>query len=244
MKLSPDEVATLVQKAFCLEVLADKKDCTSRYVDLPGKPLEDFIIAAINVGPVFGKLASDFLADKAGIFSYQTEALKVSNNHKSGKYINFGLLEIMSPTVIARLSSNDPKKVVAQIIEVMKAGNKTDVKHMIAARHLGWGSSVKRETKLAELTNEVIKATSPYNFYETIARSNVPNSSAQQWSSHYLAGQPWLKAQFDYLQTHDEPLLERIKNAFEPVRAAIPDIKIGILADMSAAAIFLHLSFK
>ena len=243
MKLTADEVSTLVQKAFCLEALADKKDCTTRYVDLPGKPLDDFILAGINVGPAYRQFAMDFINGKPGIFTHQTTALKASNVHKSDKYINFGLLEIMTPTVIARLTTNDPRKVVATIITVMKGGTREDVRQMIATRRLGWASSVKSKLKLAELTDEVIKAPSPYAFYKTIATNGVPDSSANQWSNHYLEGLPLLVSQFEYLQTHDELLLDRIKNAFEPFRAANPEIKIGILADMSAAAIFLHLSF-
>lgn len=244
MTLSPKNIGVLVQKAYCLEVLADKNNCTSRFVDLPGKPLEDFILAAINIGPVFENFVATWNKGKRGIYSHYRAGLKASQQHKSDKFINFGLLEIGFPAVAARLSCNDPKKVISKIVSVMKAGDMQDVENMIAARKLAWTSSTKSKLKLSELTPYVRQANNPYDFYMRILETPALGSSAYQWSKQYKQGLPWLKSQFDYLQKTKGPLLERVENAFDPVYAANPDAKIGILADMSAAAIFLHFSYN
>jgi hypothetical protein len=243
MRLAPENVSLLVQKAFCLEVLADKEGCTSRFVDLDGKPLEDFIMAGLNAGAEFYKVAEDHLSKDKSIYKRYVETLKASQIHKSQKYINFGLLEIMFPAVAARMSCDNPQKIIEHIIKIMKNGTKQDVANMISARKLAWSSSTKRQQKLSELTPRVVAATSPYEFYERIAE--LPNlvSSAYQWSQHYKDGLPLLKVQFEHLQQTQGQLLERLKTGFDPLKKQYPEIKIGILADMCAAALFLHLSF-
>ncbi len=244
MELRPREVQNLVCKAFCLEAIADKSGCTGRYVDIEGKPLEDFIIAAINVSDVFAGFAADWQAGSRSIFSRQVEALLSSNWHKSNKFINLGLLEIMFPVVAARLTCAKPDKVIDTVLNIMKKGDNKDVANMIAAREVAWSSSLKKTQKLLEVTKETKNAPSPIDYYKLVRGNKEPPTSRYQWSQHYLDGLPLLQKQFEYLQSHtDGGLMLRIKNGFDPLRAANPDIKIGILADMCAAAIFLHLSF-
>jgi hypothetical protein len=244
MKLTSEDVQVLASKAFCLEAIADKKDCTTRFVDLPNRPLEDFVLAGVNVGPAFAAFAADRLAGKQALFDRFSEALDASNVHKSAKFINFGLLEIMFPIVAARLQCEDPKKVIDVSVQLMRRGTPADAQHMIAAREKAFSTSTKREQKMREI-KPALQAASPYEFYMTVLKNVPEETSSHQWTQHYKNSLPWIREQFDYLQTHtDEPILERIKHAFDPVREQNPDISIGLLADMSAAAVFLHLSFQ
>jgi hypothetical protein len=243
MKLTSKAVGLLVQRALCLEALADKSGCTTRYVDLEGRPLEDFIIAGINVGPLFEQFAVDWqTGNEIRLFHYFVEALKASNQHKSDKFINFGLLEILFPTVAARLSCNNPGAVVSCMVDLMKQAPKSDVGQMVRARELAWTTSGRRRGKLADFTPSVRAAPNPYSLYEAVV-AGTPHVSIKQWVEEYQAGLPLLKRQFDSMQQSREPILLRIKQAYEPLRQENPDMRVGILADMSAAAIFLHLSF-
>ena len=237
-------MSVLVQKAFCLEVLADKLDCTSRFHDLPDRPLEDFVIAAINVGPIFEAFVADHQKGVKTLFHRHKEALRASNIHKSNKFVNFGLIEIMFPVVAARLGCDDPKLAVHKVVDLMKQASKEDVGYMVEARKLAWSSSEKKNEKLNDLTDVVRGAKSPFVYHEAILRSSAATTSGHQWAKHYQDGLPWLAQQFDSLQKSKGPLLDRIKEAFDPVRRENPNIRIGILADMCAAAIFLHLSFS
>jgi len=45
--------------AFCLEEISEKDNLVSRYNDMNDKTLQDFIIAAANVGKYFRMLADD-----------------------------------------------------------------------------------------------------------------------------------------------------------------------------------------
>ncbi|MBL7147848.1 MAG: hypothetical protein ISS82_03420 [Nanoarchaeota archaeon] len=133
--MNPDKLQDLVTIAFCIEAISDKKGCTTRYTDLHGKPLENFIIAGINTGKYFRELASDILNNKnPNIFDYFVPALKACNLYKSQKTINFGLLEIMFPTVYARLISENSSEVIGNIINLMKKENTEDVQNLINAK--------------------------------------------------------------------------------------------------------------
>jgi hypothetical protein len=140
--LSPEDINDLVVKAFTLEALTDKPGCTTRYQDLPGKPLQDFIIAGINSSRFFASLARNLEKDpESPIFRYNLDALKASNKHKSTKYINFGLLEIMFPVVYARLKTNERHGIVSEIVEAIKATTNEDVRSLLDTRALAWSTS-------------------------------------------------------------------------------------------------------
>lgn len=244
MEVTPRAMQNLVTKAFCLEAIADKQDCTSRYRDLDGRPLEDFVIAGINVGSIFADFARKRLDGERVIFELFPHALEVSNQHKTQKFVNFGLLEIMFPTVAARMANDNPEKVIDEIIELMNTGDSSEVDYLFKAREIAWSTSTKQDRKMKELEAGQ-QATSPLSFYENILRTSPEDSASYQWAMHYKNGLPWLREQFEYLQSHaDKPILQRIEHAFNPLRQSNPDIRIGILADMSAAAIFLHPSYQ
>ncbi len=244
MTLSSEETALLVQRALVLEPLADKLDCTTRYVDLPGRPLENFVLAGINVGPVFEQFATDRSQGReARLFHRFVGALAVSREHTTGKYINFGLLEIMFPAVAARLACDDPEQVVSVMIKLMQQAPASDVTELVKARELAWSTSDKRKAKLADLTPQVRAAQSPYAFYEALVAGH-PHGSTSEWAANYQQGLPLLADQFHSLRAQtDASTLEKIAVAYNKVRGQNPDVRVGILADMSAAAIFLYLSF-
>src|SRR5436190_2983869 len=105
--LSPSNVQELVTKAFIIEAITDKPGCTTRYQDLPGKPLQDFVLAGINSSEAFRIFTKAWQDNpKTLVYSYNLTALKSANKHKSAKYINFGLLEIMFPVVAGRLATD------------------------------------------------------------------------------------------------------------------------------------------
>lgn len=244
MKLTGESTALLVQRALVLEPLADKPDCTTRYSDLPGRPLESFVLAGINVGPTFERFSDDRLAgDETRLFHHFVSALQESSRHTAGKFVNFGLLEIMFPAVAARLDCDDPEAVVPTMIELMKKAPASDVQEMVRARELAWSTSEKREAKLADLTPEVRSATSPYEFYERLIAGD-PHGSTAEWIANYQQGLPLLANQFNSMRRQKSgDLLGKIASAYVAVRDNNADIRVGIVADMSAAATFLYLSF-
>ena len=241
--MHPETVQELVTTAFCLEVIADKPGCTTRYVDLPDKPFHDFIIAAINSGKFFRKLAFDVFDNRnPSIFKYFVPALSEVNLHKSSKTINFGLLEVMFATVYARLQCNDKQKIIDKIVDVMKKESPEDVQNLLAARKIAWKSSTKSYKK--DFSGEQFQESkSPYEFYMALMQKYDNDTGHHQWANQFKQGLPILKAFFDDFM-HSKSLLDNIKFSYQNIREKYPNIKIGIVADMCAAALFLSLSFK
>lgn len=241
--LRVEEVCKLVTKAFVLEAITDKPGCTTRYADLPGKPLQDFIIAGINAASVFQAAAEEWRKEPrlSEVFRHNPAALEVSNLHKSPKYVNFGLLEIMFPTVVARLQTNDPAKVVQQIVHVIqKTGNK-DVRHLLKTREIAWSTS-KTLHKIGFSSEKYQDCISVGAFYEQFLHDFPPKSSNYQWALQYALGLPILLAFFEGYQEAGE-IIHTTKAIFLEQKEKNPDVAVGILADMCAAAMFLWLSF-
>lgn len=240
--LTPSEVQQLVAKAFVLEAMSDKPGCTTRYEDLPGKPLQDFVIAGINSSAAFGDFAHDFIKDSTTpVFKYNVQALKISNTHKSTKFINFGLLEIMFPTVAARLTTNNPKKVVDEIIKLVKHAEPQDVQTLLATRQLAWSTS-QNPSKTSFETAKYKEQQSVWDFYQALNQNFDEETSNYQWSQQFKEGLPLLRAFFDDYQQADE-LLNTTTSSFNRLRKENSNTSVGILADMCAAAMFLWLSF-
>lgn len=236
------DIASLVCKAFVLEAITDKPGCTTRYSDLPGKPLEDFVIAGINSSGVFSDFAEHYLRSKDGeVFNFNVKALECSNVHKSSKFVNFGLLEIMFPVVAARLREKDSTKVVDEIISVIKETDNRDVRNLLATRKIAWSTSI-REHKINFDFDKYEDVASVWDFYEQMSVDFGVGNSNYHWAMEYKNGLPILSAFFDgYMKSGN--VMESTKAIFEEQRKRSPDVSIGIVADMCAAAIFLRLSF-
>jgi hypothetical protein len=243
MYLSPSKIQDIVTIAFALEPLSDKKGCTTRFRDLPGKPLEDFIIAGINASKYFRYFAEDLKKDSmTATFKYFPDALENSNHFKSPKTINFGLLEIMFPTVHARLLCDDKTVVVDKILEVLKINDSQDVEAQIEARKTAWKTSHNNSKK--EFTgNEFVDSRSAYDFYMKMLDIYSPDNSSYQWATEFKGGLPTLTLALEQLSHPYKHMLEAIADAFHTTQRQKPDLRVGIIADMCAAALFLHLSY-
>lgn len=242
--LTPDTIQDLVTIAFCLEPLADKPGCTTRFVDLPERPLADFIIAGINSGKYFRAVALEVLGKKSpGIFGHYVEALQGSNAYKSAKTVNFGLLEIMFPAVFARLQCDYEYAVVDKMIEVMKSERPEEVAQMIQARRVAWQTSSDAGKK--NFTgDEFAHVLSPYEFYLMLRDHYPPGNSNHQWAEQYRQGLPIIRATITGLAQNQDAPLEVLSQVFNRVAQGQPDLRKGIVADMCATGLFLHLSYR
>lgn len=235
--LSDNDVRDLVAKAFVIEAITDKPGCTTRYQDLEGKPLQDFIHAGINASRYF-----ELKSNKDDIFTHFPEALLASNTHKSTKYINFGLLEIMFPAVVARLQCDSPKKVVNQIVNKMKHKSNNDVQAMLECRRIAWQTSTT-EYKRHFSVKDYQEVSSPYDFYMKLLSDFNENTSNYQWALQYKLGLPILREFFDSYMSRDE-YIETTKTVFRNTTKLFPEVGVGTQADMCAAALFLYFSYN
>lgn len=247
MKLNPSRVRQIVEIVFVLEPLLDKADCTTRYKDLPGKPLNDFVIAGINVGSVFEEYAESVTeGSNEQMFSHYPKAMLVSNEYKSVKFINQGLSEFMFVFVRTRLSYSSMNKVLKNVEKSIKNTNKQDVLDNLK----GFRVAIKTSTddykkKQAKDNYEYFKkANNIYDLFERVLeRFPDDTKSGHQTAQQYLSGFPIVKRYIDEI-SEKKGLIKSIEGSFNKMHKENPKIKIGILADLAAVAMFLHLSFQ
>ena len=239
--LTPDEIQDLVTYSFCLEVLSDKDGCTTRYKDIPGKPLHDFISSAIVSGKYFRLLARDIVDGKnPGVFDYLLNALLDSRKISSSKLINFGLLQMMFIVVYVRLIDQNPRTIFESLNNLVKRKDIRDVDKLGRGHLEAWKDSTKNYRR----NFQIPASESIYDFYlnNIINPIRSDDIGGIHWTEEFVNGFPTIRHFYDYFEKTTGSLAERIKGAYDSFDKKY--IRIGVIADMCAVAIFLHLSFQ
>lgn len=240
--MTPDQIQSLVSISFALEALFEKDGCTTRSIDLPGKPLESFIIAGVNVGPAFRHLAEDLQRGTlAHSFVHFPEALLRSNDHKDAKTVNFGLLEILFLVVHGFLSQRSGQSLVSRLDELLDENGQDAVQALLEARHIAWKSSTSQDKRGFDATQYASLPTMR-QFYTRLAADYPASDSNHQWAMHALGQHPILTAFYADMPRTAAEMLEQVPDLHRRIQTQFPDIKIGILADMCAAAVFARLA--
>ena len=248
MKLTPIRVRQLVELAFVLEPLLNKNDCTTRYKDLPNKPLTDFVIAGVNVGSAIEEYADSVInGDNKQIFSHYPEAMAISNEYKGNKYINQGLLEFMFVFIRTRLLySESVEGVLNNVVKSLKETDKKDVLDNLKGFRVAIKTSTNEYKKSHAKDNYDYfkKANNIYELFEMVLEKFPDKTrSGHQTAQQYLKGFP-IVARYVNEISEKKGLIRSIENSFNTMHKENLKIKIGILADLAAVAIFLHLSFQ
>lgn len=244
--LTAQEIRTLVEICFCLEPLLNKKDCTTRYDDLDGKPLYDFIISGISPGVVFEKYWTSLESENKQIFSHFKRALKKSIFYRHKKVINVGLIEFMFVVLRARHENNSIDKALNSLANLIKRDNPQDVLDYVDAFNFARTFSNNEYKK--ELQETIEKDSKNIkNIYDlmlyTKSKCSDSSKSAYQVSNEYLKTFPILNRYISEIE-EEKGILQSIENSYNQMHKEDPNIKIGILADFAASAMFLYLSYK
>lgn len=244
MQLTPQRIRQLTQLAFTLEPLLDKEGCTTRFADLEGKPLADFIVSGVNVGTVIEDFAQQAIAGDARMFSHYKAAILASNDYKTKKLINTGLLHFLFITICVRLQSNTLKEAVNNYIPVMQATTQEDAKDFVAGMELSWSSSTKK-SEWIHARHEALPHVSSYYELQSKIYQNSPDQTTSSYQVTKLAydGFPII-GRFITEVDEEKGLLKSIETTYNAIHKENPTIKIGVLADVSASALFLYLSFQ
>lgn len=242
--LTPEKIQDLVTISFCLEPLTEKEGCTTRTKDLPGKPLTDFMITGINIGKYFRFFTEDIINDpKTPVFAYCMEALENANHYKSPKIINFGLIQIMFLVVKARILENRPEYIIDKISQILREDSKLNVQYLLDGCKKAWKTS-KHDTKRNFEVNEYKDLVSLYDLYSQLEQNYPKDDSRHQWSNEFMNKFKILSFMLSELENQTEDYLIILSNAFHTIKEENPGLKIGIIADFCAAALFLHLSYQ
>jgi len=247
MDLSPQRVRQIIEIAYVLEPLLDKDDCTTRFNDLPGKPLTDFIVAGINVGRVFEGYAEKVITKKSRqMFSHYPMAVEVSNEFKRKKFMTVGLLEFMFVFLRTRLLYSEKERFFENITVSLKETDNQDVLDCLGAFRIAvkTSSSEVKKKNVKRNYDYFSKAESVHELYSRcLERFPDEKSTGHQVAYQYLNGFPIAKRYVSEIN-EEAGLIKSIEGSYNRLHKEFPHHKIGILADLAAVAIFLHLSYK
>jgi hypothetical protein len=244
MELTARNIRQLSQIALTLEPLLDKEDCTTRYVDLDGKPLVDFVIAGVNVGSVIEDFAQEALTGNIRMFRCFKDAILASNDYKSPKLINTGLLHVLFITICVRLQSKNLEEAIASYITVMQHTTNQDARDFVEGLEASWKSSNRKAAWIDERKKVLPSIKSYYELQQTIfAGSADSTSSSYQVTRQATEGFPII-AQFIKEINESKGLIKSLETTYHKIHKDNPELKIGFLADLSASALFLYLSFQ
>lgn len=244
MNIDAKKIRQLTELAFALEPLLDKEGCTTRYTDLAGKPLADFIVAAINIGPAVEDFAEQALAGNMRMFSHFQQAILSSNDYKAKKYISTGLLHFLFITICVRLESQSLDEAISNYIPVMQKTTNQDVRDFVAGMSTSWNDNPKKSRWVQARKEILADAASYYELQSTLYKNSTDTtSSSYQVTKQAYEGFPIIGR---FINEIDEKigLVKSIETTYGKIHRENLDLKIGVLADLSASALFLYLSYQ
>lgn len=160
-RIKSELVLRNVCMASVLEPIPEKVGCTNRKIDLkPTTKLEHFIIAGVNVAWDFYKLAerikkNGYKQPKV-IYDIAYKAQNTSFNNRTGKKINFGIIELFVPIITSHLVYDcTGGETIDNTIEVLKNTSSRDVKWHYQFRDLAKTKSNAIDTALYLDVNNV-----------------------------------------------------------------------------------------
>ena len=245
--VTPELLQRQVEIAFALEPIIDKDGCTTRYVDLPAKPLAHFLIAGINVGEIFREYAESVLSSEDNeVFSHLLRSMEISNEYKSEKNINFGLLVFMFVAVQSRLKYDNLQDCLGGIANIIKNTPANDVDNYLE------GFKLNSKTSLGERKRQIVsdgyeKFYQASNLYELFSLGlevfQDPTTSNHQFCKEFVDGFPTVR-RFVKEVDEEKGLLKSLADSYNSVHMQDPDISPGLLADLTATALFFYITYK
>ncbi len=245
--ITPSRIRKLVELAFVIEPLLEKTDCTTRYWDIPGKTIYDFIISGLNVGQVFEDYAASIINDGNNLlFSHFEEAVSLSNEYKHQKWINLGLVEFMFVAVKARIISPNMSDYLNVIKRVVIETTNEDIQTQFEVHTKALSTSQKSEKKSTwtELYQNFLDSKNLYEYYSRAEKVLTDKTKGNYQVAHeHTQGFPILR---EYINDIDEEIgiIKSIEATYNRLHKEKSEIKIGILADFSAIALFVYLSYQ
>ncbi len=246
MQIDPQEVQREVELAFCLEALIPKEGCTSRYEDVRGKKLEYFIFSAINSGKHFFDLAQrinlaqrikEINAQPKVVYDLGYLAMTDSKRNRSGKIVNYGLIETMFPVVAAKcIFGNDAYSTLTAVPTFMQNTSKEDVRYVAEMRKLIYSQSNKTFKRDFVINYQGENVLEHYLHHQKVG----PDVS-KRFVKEFTTGMPLTKIIYESLCDKKKSLQEKINNGFNTARKE-SQLPYGAIADFTAVALYLLIS--
>lgn len=112
---------------------------------------------------------------------------------------------------------------------------------LLAARQIAWRTSNKPSKRDFD-PSPYLGLPTVEAFYKKLMQDFPPDDSNYQWAEHALNGHYITRIFYKHMPKDVNGILTAIPEIYDVVREHYPNMKVGIIADHCAAAIFLRLS--
>ncbi len=236
-RIKSEQVLRNVCMASVLEPIPEKVGCTTRKKDLkPTTRLEHFIIAGVNIGWDFYKLAERIKKNRYKqpkiIFDISYKAQNNSFNNRTGKKINFGIIELFVPIITSQLVyGGDGEVTIDKATDVMKNTTKLDVK---------WHYSFRKLAKDKSNAEDPALYLNVDNVYEYFLKAPKNRTNDIIFHNQCINGFPILRTIYGIMvnAVPNDNLLDASIDAYETILKECGNIP-GVAADYICIAMYL-----
>ena len=244
---SPRNTRRAIQLACSLEPLPDKGGCTGRTLDVSRHlRIEYFVTAAINIGDAFEDLARAVAGSPTlptHLYRFGEQAQLESKRNRRGGRVNHGMIEMLTPLVVAQhlhdpTYSMGPQVIVQLAGDYLRQTTRQDVESLIVLKRTAHALS-QMDRAVADHPN----AKSVQSYYEQeVAQSASITSLAH--NREFLSGFPSILMVAETLLAAPYPhFADNVDEAYVRLRQMHhPEVGRGFLADCIAVGTYLALS--
>lgn len=239
MRIKSELVLRNVCMASVLEPIPEKVGCTTRKIDLtPRTRLEHFIIAGINIGWDFYKLAerirkNGYKQPKI-IYDISYKAQNNSFNNRTGRKINFGIIELFILIITSQLVYGyNEEETIDKTTDVLKNTTKLDVK---------WHHRFRKLAKSKSSFDKTAFYLNVDNVYEYFLKVPKDRDNDIIFHSQILKGLPILKKAYKIMVkvAPSDNLLNASVYAYDSILKECKNIP-GVAADYICVAMYLFI---
>jgi len=243
-RLTPREIRRGVQLASVLEPLSEKEGCTTRMHDVSSsKKLGFFLTAGINIGDTFEELATRFSIDDNPrvVYDLACRAQADSKKNRGGGRTNQGIIEFLFPLVLSickvhKMFPKRPEEVIEAVPVALGQTSEEDTLWLQRMQNLAFEMSghVHRVSNL-EPASDVAA------YYQRRLAASVKPSDLFH-NREVVDGFPTLRFMLQRFEARTSTDLSQLMGQiYNTVRSHHPDMPAGMIADLVACLIFLHL---
>ncbi|MBI4128981.1 MAG: HD domain-containing protein [Parcubacteria group bacterium] len=245
---TPRETGRQIMLAVALEPLSDKSGCTTRHRNISGfQKLEYFITGAVNIGEAFEGLCAEikrYGGQPPLIYHYALRAQKESKRNRRGGRVNQGIIELLTPIVVAQYL-HDPsyllsvEEVLTRAADVLKDTTVDDVKCLREMKRFALDLSGYYDRTVPDYP----EASNVMEYYAHDAEVSVSATSCAHNREFVDAFPTILDAYRTFVASRIPEFSNKVADAYEQAaRLHVPDVASGFLADCVALMLYLRLS--
>lgn len=249
----PIREARNISLACVLEPLSEKKGCTTRTMDIPGKNLEMFLSGGVNIFPAYYNLTEHLLKIKSpeGAYKFFHQAILLSKMNRKGGQINSGILEFSFPIFMAHVLDDPenkmaPKELFYRAKKNLEKTSEEDFHYFMLGKRAAQEITLIGRGKTYVLPEHKVSRIIDYYEKEFEREKTNPEGhiTGMLHNRQFVEGFPDLRDTYEFFEMIEGNVLQKSEIAYNQMIEKNPGIGPGLVADFIATSIYLHLSYN